>query len=81
MEQTDTNSLADELAKALPLIEDLETGQDCEEYAYANGKFFQAMTHAPEAFDALKHLPAAISVLRHSAGDASTSPTPRGEVE
>lgn len=62
--EQDPVTLADELEKALPLLEDLKTGQDCEDYAFAKGKGFQAMTYCPEAFDALKHLPAAIEALR-----------------
>lgn len=47
------------LAATLPLLEELETGQDCAEYAYAKGSGFQAMTYCPEAFEALRSIPAA----------------------
>ena len=60
---TPTDGLAGELAKALPLLEDLKTGQDCQDYAFAKGKGFEAMTYCPEAFEALRHLPAAIAAL------------------
>lgn len=63
MTKTDTNALIAELEKILPLIEQLETGQDCEEYAYAKGALFQAMTYAPEAFEALRCIPEAATEL------------------
>lgn len=50
-----------------PLLEELETGQDCAEYAYAKGKGFQAMTYCPEAFEALKELPETVTALQERA--------------
>jgi len=56
-------SLVERLRGILPLLEELETGQDCEEYAYAKGKSFQAMTYAPEAFEALRSIPEAADTI------------------
>ena len=58
-----TDDLERRLREALPLLDGLETGQDCEEYAYAHGNGFQAMTHCPSAFEALRSLPEAIGEL------------------
>ena len=63
MTKTDTNALIAELEKILPLIEQLETGRDCEEYAFAKSSCFQAMTYAPEAFEALRCIPEAAAEL------------------
>ena len=52
------------LEKAMPLLDDLQTGRDCEEYAFATGKGFQAMTYIPEVFEALRCLPEVIAALR-----------------
>jgi hypothetical protein len=56
-------SLVERLRDILPLLEELETGQDCEEYAYAKGKAFQAMTYEPEAFEALRSIPEAADTI------------------
>ena len=61
---TKDDGLVGELEKALPLLEDLETGQDCEDYAYAKGKGFQAMTYCPAAFEALRCIPRVLTALR-----------------
>lgn len=58
------NSLIERIEKALPILEDMETGQDCPDYAFAKGKGFQAMTYIPEAFEALRCLPEVITALR-----------------
>lgn len=63
-EPTTDAGLAERLEKALPLLDDLETGQECEDYAFAKGKGFQAMTYCPDAFEALRALPDAIAALR-----------------
>lgn len=54
---TSHDNVTDIVERIAPLLEELETGQDCAEYAYAKGKGFQAMTYCPEAFEALKELP------------------------
>lgn len=64
-----TNDLIEKMERALPLIDGLETGQDCEEYAFAHGKHFQAMTLCPEAFEALRCLPDVIAALRAKGTD------------
>ena len=65
------DGLVEVLRKALPLLDDLEVGQDCEEYAYAKGKGFQAMTYCPEAFEALRCIPAILAALQSkSEGEA-----------
>ena len=56
--------LIKKLEAALPILDDLETGQDCAEYAYAKGRDFKAMTYIPEAFEALRCLPDVIAALR-----------------
>lgn len=56
--------LVEQIEAALPIIEGLETGQECADYAFARGKGFQAMTYCPEAFEALRVLPAIIVALR-----------------
>lgn len=58
------DNVTDIVERIAPLLEELETGQDCAEYAYAKGKGFQAMTYCPEAFEALKELPEYITTLR-----------------
>lgn len=45
------------------LLPGLETGQNCEEYAFANGNTFQAMTMAPEGFEALRAVPEASETI------------------
>jgi hypothetical protein len=61
---SDTQELIARLEAALPLLEDLRTGQDCEDYAFATGKGFQAMTYIPDAFEALRCLPEVIAALK-----------------
>mgnify|MGYP006921292195 CR=1 FL=1 len=61
---TSHDNVTDIVERIAPLLEELETGQDCAEYAYAKGKGFQAMTYCPEAFEALKELPEYITTLR-----------------
>jgi len=55
--------IVERLQAALPLLEELETGQECAEYAYAKGKGFQAMTYCPEAFEALRSIPEAADTI------------------
>ncbi len=55
--------IVERLRAALPLLEELETGQECAEYAYAKGKGFQAMTYCPEAFEALRSIPEATDTI------------------
>lgn len=59
----DRDELIARLRAALPLLEELETGQDCEDYAFAKAKGFQAMTYCPEAFEALRCIPDALAAL------------------
>lgn len=63
MNKDDVAGLVEKLTPALKLLEELEVGQDCAEYAYAKGKGFQAMTYTPEAFEALRDLPATLDAL------------------
>jgi len=58
-----TAPIVERLQAALPLLEELETGQECAEYAYAKGKGFQAMTYCPEAFEALRSIPEAADTI------------------
>jgi hypothetical protein len=58
-----TNPVIERLRPALKLLDGLEVGQDCEEYAYAKANGLQAMTTIPEAFEALRALPDAIAAL------------------
>ena len=60
-------TLAQRLLDILPLLKDLETGQDCAEYAFAKGEGFQAMTYCPDAFEALRVLPEAIDTIEAQA--------------
>ena len=57
-------TLVERLRDILPLLKDLETGQDCAEYAFAKGDGFQAMTYCPDAFEALRVLPEAIDTIK-----------------
>lgn len=57
------DELIERLRLALPLLDGLETGQDCADYAFAKAEGFQAMTYCPEAFEALRSLPEAITQL------------------
>ncbi len=58
------DKLVERLNAILPLMEGLEVGQDCEEYAFARGKGFQAMTYVPAAFQALVCVPDAIERIQ-----------------
>jgi hypothetical protein len=62
-------ALVERLSDTLPLLDGLETGQDCEEYAYAKAGGFQAMTYCPDAFEALRCIPDVIAALRALTGD------------
>jgi hypothetical protein len=62
-----SKELAEKLAKALPLLDGLETGQECEEYAFAKGTGFQAMTYCPQAFEALRCIPEVLAALNRPA--------------
>jgi hypothetical protein len=66
----DNAALVEELTKALPLLDGLETGQDCEEYAFATGRGFQAMTYCPGAFEALRCIPRVIAALSAPTSEA-----------
>lgn len=61
-----SSELVEKLTKALPILDGLETGRDCEEYAFAKGNGFQAMTYCPEAFEALRCLPDVIAAFSPS---------------
>ena len=63
MNKDEIAGLVEKLTPALKLLEELEVGQDCPEYAYAKGKGFQSMTYIPEAFEALRELPVMLDVL------------------
>ena len=63
MNKDDVAGLVEKLTPALKLLEELEVGQDCPEYAYAKGKGFQSMTYIPEAFEALRELPVMLDAL------------------
>ncbi len=59
--------LVEQLGAIIPLLDGLETGQDCADYAFAKSNGFQAMTYCPDAFEALRSVPeaaAAITTLR-----------------
>ena len=59
--------LVEQLGAIIPLLDGLETGQDCADYAFAKSNGFQAMTYCPDAFEALRSVPeaaAAITALR-----------------
>lgn len=69
---------AERLRNALPLTDGLETGREYEEYAYATGQLFQAMTLAPEAFEALRSLTdldAALATIRGETLPVAASPS------
>lgn len=63
------DDLIKRLTAALPLLDGLKTGQDCEEYAFAKASGFQAMTYCPEAFEALRALPDAIARIAQLEAD------------
>ncbi len=63
MNKDEIAGLVEKLTPALKLLEELEVGQDCPEYAYAKGKGFQSMTYIPEAFEALRELPVMLDAL------------------
>lgn len=60
---TDYDILRERLLEILPLLDGLETGQDCEDYAFATGNGFQAMTYCPSAFEALRCIPEAAKAI------------------
>lgn len=55
--------MIERLEAMLPLIDGLETGQDCPDYAFAKANGFRAMTYCPEAFEALRALPKAAAMI------------------
>lgn len=61
------NELIERLRKAAELIDGLEVGRDCEEYSFARGTHFQAMTYNEDAFRALLALPDAADRLEAQA--------------
>ncbi len=65
---TDHDALA-RLREASRLLEGLETGQDCPDYAFAKSDHFQAMTYAPEAFEALRCIPSVITLIEQQAAE------------
>lgn len=66
---TEYAELIERLTEALPILDGLETGRDCEEYAFATGNGFQAMTHCPHAFEALRCIPNVITALERLSSD------------
>lgn len=59
----DIAGLVEILGATLPLLDGLETGRDCEDYAFAKANLFRAMTYCPEAFEALRCIPEAAATL------------------
>ena len=67
MTDDELDRLVEQLGAIIPLLDGLETGQDCADYAFAKSNGFQAMTYCPDAFEALRSVPeaaAAITALR-----------------
>lgn len=55
--------LVEQLGAIIPLLDGLETGQDCADYAFAKSNGFQAMTYCPDAFEALRSVPEAAATI------------------
>lgn len=63
MTDAELDRLVEQLGAIIPLLDGLETGQDCADYAFAKSNGFQAMTYCPDAFEALRSVPEAAATI------------------